>query len=119
MQLSADYTTQSASYEQAKSQAAELARQLSAAQQRCEALGAECDARTSALEGARARLQEALAAQTTSCQQWEAQQAALQVGPSPCVVPFRHSTRNLEHHAHLQESAADIFSMPMVPAGPC
>jgi len=49
------------------------------ARERCEALSAECEARTSALEGTQQRLRDALAAQTTSCQQWESQQAALQV----------------------------------------
>ena len=55
-QLSADYTSQSASYEKAKSHEAELAHQLATAQERCEALRAECEARTAALEGAQMRL---------------------------------------------------------------
>lgn len=79
MQLSTDYSAQSARYDEAKSQAAELSRQVSMARERCEALSAECEARTSALEGTQQRLRDALAAQTTSCQQWESQQAALQV----------------------------------------
>ena len=79
MQLSADHTAQSARYEEAKAQGAELARQLAAVQERCQALGAECQARTAALDTAQLRLRDALAAQTTSCQQWESQQAALQV----------------------------------------
>lgn len=82
LQLSADHTAQSACYEEAKAQGAELARQLGMAQERCQSLGAECQARAAAAEAAQQRLRDALAAQTTSCQQWESQQAALQVlGP--------------------------------------
>ena len=84
-QLSADYTSQSASYEKAKSHEAELARQLAMAQERCEALRAECEARTAALEGAQMRLREALASQTASCQQWEAQLSSAQVGLAQTV----------------------------------
>ena len=84
-QLSADYTSQSASYEKARSHEAELARQLAMAQERCEALRAECEARTAALEGAQMRLREALASQTASCQQWEAQLSSAQVGLAQTV----------------------------------
>ncbi|CAL5219289.1 g1094 [Coccomyxa viridis] len=77
-QLSADHTAQSARYEEARVQGADLARQLAAAQERCQALGAECQARTAALDAAQLRLRDALAAQTNSCQQWESQHAALQ-----------------------------------------
>ena len=79
LQLCASHTAQSARYEEAKAQAAELARQLATTQERSQALGAECQARAAALEAAQLRLRDALAAQTTSCQQWESQQAALQV----------------------------------------
>ena len=82
MQLSSDYSAQSAHYEEAKAQGAELVRQLAMARERCEALGAECEARAAALEGAQGRLRDALVEQSTSAQQWEAQQAALQVHPS-------------------------------------
>ena len=80
VQLSADYTSQSASLEKAKAREADLARQLATAQERCEALRAECEARAAALEGAQMRLREALASQTASCQQWEAQLSSSQVG---------------------------------------
>lgn len=92
MQLSSDYSAQSAHYEEAKAQGAELARQLAMARERCEALSAECEARAAALEGAQGRLRDALVEQSTSAQQWEARQAALQVHPSAllCVVSALH-----------------------------
>ena len=54
------------------------------AQERCEALRAECEARAAALEGVQMRLREALASQTASCQQWEAQLSSAQVGLASC-----------------------------------
>lgn len=85
-QLSADYASQSASLEKARVHEADLARQLTMAQERCEALRAECEARTAALEGVQTRLREALASQTASCQQWEAQLSSAQVGLAQTVL---------------------------------
>ena len=95
LQLSADHNAQSARYEEAKAQAAELARHLSTAQERSQKLGVECQACSAALEATQQRLRDALAAQTTSCQQWESQQAALQVLRS---LHWRQATRTGAKH---------------------